>query len=124
MTRHRLVRCRAADLLSETDRRHPSAATHADGTGPLPRLGALARDQRPTRHWQEHYADGWTVGWWLEIEQGANGVLAHLSAAASPEPRHSVPARLSGLVLELWASRELAALARTAEAVTEQAART
>ena len=53
--------------------------------------------------------------WWLEVEQGATAVLAHLTVGA-PDGTWPLPERVSQLALSAWSVRELAWLAREAEA--------
>lgn len=53
--------------------------------------------------------------WWLEVEQGATTVLAHLTVGA-PDGTWPVPGRVSQLALSAWSGHELARLAREAEA--------
>jgi hypothetical protein len=120
MTRHRLVRCQAAALFTEVSRRHAGgrrgeADTISDEAQIMaPWLGRSSRP-RPALRWRLRLPGGRWLDWWLEVEQGANGVLAHLSADLSPPASRLLPSRLSKLALEAWTAHELAALGRRAE---------
>ena len=118
MTRHRLVRCQAAALLTEASLRHADdepgkAATGATETG-APWLGRCGQSC-PAVRWRVQLPGGRWLDWWLEVEQGANGVLAHLSAVLSPRGFGILPSPLSRLALEAWTAHKLASLSRGAE---------
>ena len=119
MTRHRLVRCQAAALFTEVSRRHGDGRGAADAISDGAQAGApwLGRTSRPhpALRWRHRLPGGRWLDWWLEVEQGANGVLAHLSADLSPPASRLLPSRLSKLALEAWTAHELAALGRGAE---------
>lgn len=53
----------------------------------------------------------------LEIEQGANGVLAHLSAVPADRRSKLMSNPLAQVAVALWTSRELEELGRVAESV-------
>ena len=119
MTRHRLVRCQAAALFTEASRRHAGGQPGEVRTGPS-EAGSLAPWLGRSGHlqamrWRLRMPGGRWLDWWLEVEDGANGVLAHLSAVPSPHPFRLLPSRLSRLALEAWIAHELAALGRGAE---------
>ena len=117
MTCHRLVRCRVSDLLDQAASRHPLSLTGSPPAG--------------GRRWFPHggppggAAVCWSAAvpgpqhgrlvWWLEIEQGARAVLAHLTVRAL-DRTWPVPGRMSQLALSAWSAHELAWLAREAEA--------
>ena len=120
MTRHRLVRCQAAVLFTEVSRRHAGGqSSEANGDPPesavtAPWLGCSSH-RRPAVRWQLRLPRGRWLDCWLEVEQGANGVIAHLSAVPSPHAFSPLPPRLCQLALEAWIAHELAALGRGAE---------
>ena len=120
MTRHRLFRCQASALFSEVSRRHAGGQTsvavngHADAGAVAPWLGRRSSPCSAMR-WRVLLPGGGWLDWWLEVEQGANGVLAHLSAVPSPHALRLLKSRLSWFALEAWTSRELIALGRGAE---------
>jgi hypothetical protein len=120
MTRHRLVRCQATALFTEVSRRHATDQPGEADTGPAeaaavaPWLGRSSHP-RPAVRWRLQMPGGGWLDWWLEVEQGANGVLAHLSAIPSPPASRPLTSRLSRLALEAWTAHELAALSRGAE---------
>ena len=75
-----------------------------------------SRRPRPVARWRLHVTGDRWLDCWLEIEQGANGVLAHLSAAPAPGTTWPLPSRrVSRIALEAWTAHELAVLARGAE---------
>lgn len=80
-----------------------------------PWLGHSPRPRQVAR-WRQRLPGNRSLDCWLEIEESAHGVLAHLSAAPSPEVTWLLPSRLSRIAVEAWSARELAALARDAEA--------
>lgn len=120
MTRHRLVRCQADALFTEVSRRHGDGRRGAADTIPegaeaaAPWLGRSSRPH-PALRWRLRLPGGHWLDWWLEVEQGANGVLAHLSADLSPPASGLLPTRISKLALAAWTAHELAALGRGAE---------
>jgi hypothetical protein len=121
MTRHRLVRCQAAALFSEASRWHDVSQFNEADTCPADAAAeapgwAEPVDLTPPYGGGIHCRGRW-LDWWLEVEQGANGVLAHLSAVPSPNAFRPLSSRLSRLALEPWTARELAALGRGAESV-------
>jgi hypothetical protein len=121
MTRHRLVRCQAAALFTEASRRRvggtPGAtnSSSAEATAATPPWLGRSSSQHPAVRWRLQLPGGRWLDWWLEVEQGANGVLAHLSALPSWHPSRRLPSRLSRLALEAWTAHELAVLGRGAE---------
>ena len=120
ITRHRLVRCQAIVLFTEVSRRHaggqPSEANGdtAEAGVAAPWLG-YSSHPHPAVGWQLRLPRGRWLDWWLEVEQGANGVIAHLSAVPSQRAFSPLPPRLCRLALEAWTAHELAALGRGAE---------
>ena len=121
MTRHRLVRCQAAALFTEASRRHVGGKAGITRTSPADAAGATppwlgrSNSQHPAVRWRLRLPGGRWLDWWLEVEQGANGVLAHLSAVPSSHPSRLLQFRLSRLALEAWTAHELAVLGRGAE---------
>jgi hypothetical protein len=121
MTRHRLVRCQAAALFTEASRRHIRGQPGMADTGPAEAAGAVSpwlgrsSSARPVVCWRLRLPGGRWLDWWLEVEQGANGVLAHLSALPSSHLSRLLRFRLSRLALEAWTAHELAVLGRGAE---------
>jgi len=71
-----------------------------------------------TVRWRSRLADGSVVSWSLEVEQGANGVLAHLSAAAVAGPMTRLPPGLCRVALRAWTGVELAGIAKATEPST------
>jgi hypothetical protein len=117
MTTHRLIRCTLDHLLQHAGRLDPVAAEPVtDGTDfPHWRYGPDAPGDRVARG-RTRWPDGSVVTWCLELEPGANGVLAHLSADAAAGPLHRLPRPLCRLALRSWSGRHLTRLARAAEA--------
>ena len=121
MTRHRLVRGQAAALFTEVSRRHVRGRADGPGTRPdqaaeaVPPWLGRSSSPHPVLCWRLRLPGGRWLDWWLEVEQGANGVLAHLSALPSSHPSGRPPSRLSRLALEAWTAHELAVLGRGAE---------
>lgn len=114
MTSHRLVRCTAPRLLDHAAAAHPEPLSDSDRAG-LPHW----RDRAPLPDysfvWRCLLPDGSVLGWCLEVEQGANGILAHLSAGPVAGRATRLPHRLQRLALRPWTDRELAELARAVE---------
>jgi hypothetical protein len=67
-----------------------------------------------TVHWYDHVRGIGEVGCCLSVDQGANGAVAHLTATATPKRR--LPKPLMRLALSSWTYRQLAGLAKIAEA--------
>jgi len=63
---------------------------------------------------------GGSVSGCLEIEPGATGVLAHLSATLDRGPLSELPPPLLRLTMQAWAARKLTQLAQTVEHHTRQ----
>lgn len=114
MTSHRLVRCPAPRLLEHVAAVRPEPLTDAE-RALLPHW--RHRPPLPDRSvvWRYRLPDGSVLGWCLEVEQGANGTLAHLSAGAVSGPVTRLPRPLQRLALGAWTGRELAGLARAVE---------
>src|SRR4051812_35999239 len=107
MTCHRLVRCRADQLIGQVAHRHPGSApdaSTAEVLGVTPWLPPTSR--RPRLAWRQQLPGNRSLGCCLVIEQAANGVLAHLSAAPTSGARWPLPARAYRLGVELWAAHE------------------
>jgi hypothetical protein len=62
---------------------------------------------------------GWPIDCCLEVEQGANGVLAHLSAMPASDQPWPLPGPVTDLVVRMWTARRLAKLANAVEAARE-----
>jgi hypothetical protein len=128
MTRHRLVRCQAATLLSQVSRRHtgghvesvllgtvqPGSELDPSPVKVTPWLGG-SRLPRTVTRWRQRLPGNRWLDCWLEIEQGANGVLAHLTVAPTSDTTWPLSSRLSRIAVEAWTAHELTALARGAE---------
>lgn len=114
MTSHGLVRCSPQRLLASAQERH--APCGPDRTERFPRW----RDDDPradrSTSWVTRLPDGSVLGWCLEVDAGANGVLAHLSAAVVGGRLTRLPGPVQRLVLRRWTEHELAVLARAVEA--------
>ena len=114
MTSHRLVRCPVPRLLEHVAAVHPELLSDAE-RALLPHW----RDRPPLPDrsviWRYRLPDGSMLGWCLEVEQGANGTLAHLSAGPVTGPATRLPRPLQRLALRTWTDRELAGLARAVE---------
>ncbi len=112
MTRHRLVRSQAAILLGEVTRRYAGSKRRVAGTShpeagavglgwvetvPLvpPCVGAATAHALGPPPPAERWAD-----WWLEVQQGANGVPVHLSAGPSPHAPKLMTSRVSQREIE------------------------
>jgi hypothetical protein len=118
-TSHRLIRCKSDTLLREAAHLHqplsPAVAVQPS-TFPSWRYPAGNAPEFTTR-WRTQFPGGSAIGWCLEVEQGANGVLAHLSAAPLSGPLRRVPDVVSRRALRALAWRELGSLARLAEVI-------
>lgn len=116
MTSHGLLRCSPERLLAQASTRHGCGGVHLLDTGPRWRDGS-GRPDRSTC-WRTRLPDGSVLGWRLEVEQGANGVIAHLSAAVVSGRLARLPPKLQRLALLPWTEHELAVLTRAVEAPT------
>jgi hypothetical protein len=116
LTEHRLIRATRSDLLKIATLAHQCPSGEVVRSLDVPRWRNWdAPDAERAACWRTRWPDGSVVAWCLEVEQGANGVLAHLSAAPAAGPLRKVPPPLRRLALRAWAGRELAQLARVAE---------
>ena len=118
MTRHCLVRCPTQVLLDQAMRRHPIQLRDGFPIDQVDNLvswfGSTGRRPRSTLVWRQRFPGNLHLRCCLEVEQGANGVLAHLSA--KPATATTWPlAVLSRLAVEAWIAHELSILARNAE---------
>lgn len=112
MTSHRLVRCGLDRLLGHAARLHP---TGGQNPGPVPRWRYTEPPPDRSTCWRTRLPDGSVLGWCLEVEPGANGVLAHLSVAPVAGGLTRLPVAVQRLALHHWTERELAGLARAVE---------
>lgn len=117
VTSHRLIRCSSTDLLGHASDRHaqqPTVSGPGERAVPGWRYGEDPPPDKATQ-WCSRLPDGSLIRWTLEVEPGANGVLAHLSAAATAGPVRRLPARVRRLALQAWVVRELSLLAQSVE---------
>lgn len=100
MTCHQLIRCSL-----------PQAVTAAEHQIKVPvRIEDHREGRRVCLRW--HHGGPWhLIDWTLEIEQGANGVLAHLSAEPARGPLVHIARRDRHVALHLLVSRRLTRLA-------------
>jgi len=110
--KHCLVRTPPHVLLAQAALRHDATRCAASTTSVPVWLEKL----RPEAvAWRSDLPGSWQVEWCLEVEPGANGAMAHLTAVATSEPGR--PCRgIADTLLGRWAAHELGALAETAEA--------
>lgn len=120
MTRHLLVRCPAQVLLDQAVRRHPTQQREPlDQVDPVASwLSWPSKQRRPPVIWRQRLPGNLQLRCCLEVEQGANGVLVHLSAVPATDPTWPPAAMVSRLAVEAWIARELTILARDAETVS------
>lgn len=118
MTCHRLVRCPADLLIDQVIRRHPHSRAHREGDAAGVTSWLPARSGRPRLVWQQEFPGSGWFGCCLVIEQGANGVLAHLSAAPVRVSRSPLLDRMSRFAADVWGAHELALLARSVETLS------
>lgn len=114
MTSHRLIRCAGPRLLKHAAAVHPEQLSDTDGAQ-LPHWRDRAPQPDHSSSWRSSLPDGSVLGWCLEVEQGANGILAHLSAGPIAGWATRMPGTLQRLALHTWTDRELAELARAVE---------
>lgn len=114
MTSHRLVRCSAPRLLEHAAAVHPEQLSDGD-RAQLPHWRDRAPQPDRSSSWRCALLDGSVLGWCLEVEQGANGILAHLSAGPIAGRTTRMPGSIQRLALQTWTDRELAELARAVE---------
>lgn len=112
MTSHRLVRCSPERLLQHVARLH---ATSPTATRPVPHWRHADPPADRSTCWRTRLPDGSVLRWCLEVEPGANGVLAHLSAALVLGRLARLPPAVQRLALKRWTQHELQVLARTVE---------
>jgi len=99
VTSHRLIQSTLSRLLCVTEIIHDRA--HVDDH----------REGRPTRvQWHSRYG-GHSLAWTLEVQQGANGVLAHLTAEACGGPLTRLTPRWQRIALQPLSARRLTRLA-------------
>ena len=113
MTSHRLVRCAPERLLGQVARLHEDSTRPP--AGPVPRWRYPESPADRSACWRTRLPGGSVVGWCLEVEPGANGVLAHLSAATVEGRMTRLPAAVQRLALQRWTGHVLAVLARAVE---------
>ena len=116
MTSHRLIRCEPARLVHHASQVHASQVRSA--AAPARELKRWRYGDPPagcSADWRTRLPDGSVLGWCLEVEQGANGALAHLTAAPVAGPLLRLPDGVQRLALLPWTERELTALARAVE---------
>ena len=117
MTSHRLIRSDGELLLRHACRLHPGATGSDAGVT----RAAHWRGRAPVagRHacWRTRLPDGSVLSWCLEVEPGANGILAHLTVAPLAGRLTRLPGAVARWALHPWAQRELAVLARAVEPV-------
>ena len=120
MTKHCLIRSTLAAVLKSAAQRHAQDDLDS-GTGianlPHWRYKPGASTDK-TVVWRSGAADGSIVNWCLEVEQGANGVLAHLSAVAVAGPMTRLPRSVGRFALQAWTGVELHGLAKVTESST------
>ncbi|WP_375425375.1 hypothetical protein [uncultured Friedmanniella sp.] len=114
MTSHSLVRCSTERLLGHAAQQHP--VTGPDPVVPVARWRAHLPLTDRTTCWRTRLPDGSVLEWCLEVEPGAHGVLAHLSAAPVAGRLTWLPGPVQRLALRRWTEHELTALARAVEA--------
>jgi hypothetical protein len=115
VTKHRLIRSTCPEVMTEAIR------LWADDQ-PGVSIGRVVHQWRYRQAklsgriaWGNIPIPGGSVSWCLEIEPGATGVLAHLSATPARGPLTELPLLLLRLTMEAWAARKLAQLAQTVE---------
>jgi len=125
VTRHCLIRSDLADVVRAASQLHGKDVDEAGAatTDSLHWRYAPGTAPDKTVRWRSRVVDGSVVSWCLEVEQGANGVLAHLSASALGGPVARLPRRLRCLTLQAWSARELAGLAEAINPSAERWAR-
>lgn len=114
MTRHRLVRCDVDDMIDSVRRRHPDSWTDHSLNGSSAAPWRADGSRPPRLVWQQRIAGEARLDCRLEIDQGANGVLVHLSAAPASATKLAA-GRVARIAVEVWCSSELATLVRDAE---------
>ena len=117
MTTHRFIRSTCREVLDYAAELHaPDGVEVATRAEPVPHWRhGHGPDLDRSRCWRTRMPGGTVVIWCLEVEPGANGVLAHLSAAPARGPIRRFPPVIPPLALRAWTARELASLARTVE---------
>lgn len=114
MTSHGLLRCSPEQLLGHVTQLH--GVGRADPVGPYPRWRYAEAPADRSACWCTRLPDGSLVAWCLEVEPGANGVLAHLSAALVAGRLARLPGTVQRLALQRWTEHQLTRLARAVEA--------
>lgn len=97
---HRLIPCDLDHALSAAVARHAQLSVHAHRVGRSARLG-----------WWSRLAAN-TISWTLEIDQGATGVLVHLTAEPVSGPLLRLSWRARAVLLRPFSVHELTELAR------------
>jgi len=122
VTRHRLVRCPAQVLLDQAMLRYPTLPRdgrpidQVEGAGIW--FSCRSQRARPAVFWRQRLPGNLHLRCCLEVEEGANGVLAHLSAQPIPDPTSPLAVLVSRLAVEPWIAHELSILARDAEVMS------
>lgn len=114
MTSHGLVRCSPERLLGHAAQLHGTDGP--DPVGPFPRWRYAEPSADRSACWCTRLPDGSLVAWCLEVERGANGVLAHLSAALVTGRLARLPGSVQRVALERWTEHQLTRLVRAVEA--------
>jgi hypothetical protein len=120
MTSHGLVRCSPERLLGHATQLH--GAVSPDEVGAYPRWRYAEPPADRSACWCTRLPDGSLVAWRLEVEPGANGVLAHLSATLVAGRLARLPGTVQRLALRRWTEHQLMRLARAVEAGSTTAA--
>ncbi len=113
MTSHRLIRCDSARLMYHAARIHLTSVGSASGEHKRWRY-EVPPDGCSTG-WHTRLPDGSVLGWCLEVEPGANGVLAHLTVEPVSGRLTLLPPAVQQLALKAWTERQMTVLARAAE---------
>jgi hypothetical protein len=109
-------------LLDQAMRRHPTLQQDGRTIDQVDRVGMWfgrsSQRARPAVFWRQRLPGNLQLRCCLEVEQGANGVLAHLSAQPMPDTTSPLAVLVSRLAVERWIAHELSVLARSAEVMS------